>query len=76
VPNPFSFGLWGIIMYSAQPCVAPNPIIWVLGDYYGLSATLHCAESYYLGSEGLFWIERNLALRRILSFGLWGIILD
>jgi hypothetical protein len=31
-----------------------------------LSATLHCAESFHLGSGGLFWIERNLALRWIL----------
>ncbi|KAJ7908558.1 hypothetical protein B0H13DRAFT_1878592 [Mycena leptocephala] len=34
------------------PCVAPNPFIWALGDYSGLSATLRCAKSYYLGSEG------------------------
>ncbi|KAJ7845499.1 hypothetical protein B0H14DRAFT_973420 [Mycena olivaceomarginata] len=43
-----SFGLWGIIMDSAQPCVAPNPIIWALGDYSGFIATLRCAESFFI----------------------------
>jgi hypothetical protein len=53
-------------MDLARPCVAPDPFIWALGDHYGFSATLSWAEFYYLDSGGLFWIERDLALRRIL----------
>jgi hypothetical protein len=40
-----------------------------------MSTTLHCAESYDLGSKGL-WIERDLVLHQIPLFGLWGIIMD
>ncbi|KAJ7868978.1 hypothetical protein B0H14DRAFT_299754 [Mycena olivaceomarginata] len=60
----------GIILDSVQLRVAPNYY------YLGLSATLCCAESYYLDSGGLLWIERDLALRLILSFGPWGIIMN
>ncbi|KAJ7811677.1 hypothetical protein B0H14DRAFT_1468820 [Mycena olivaceomarginata] len=58
----------GIILDSVQLRVAPNCY------YLGLSATLCCAESYYLDSGGLLWIERDLALRLILSFGSGGLL--